>query len=194
VNSKIRTSLFYSLSFVDLSIAVSGFQGSPPASGFVARRGAGTNYTRAGPPRGPESRPPRLPHNSGARRENAPSWSATSCSPTDSLRSTIGARGLNFWVRNGTRCASPAMVADQLGAFFGSGAGSAVPWGPHSATRRTSQEDRSDPEPRIVGRRARPISTARLSASRRLHLQPINLVVYEGSYRKENSSRDGLPA
>jgi len=45
-----------------------------------------------------------------------------------------------------------------------------------------------------VGRRARPISTARLSASRRLHLQPINLVVYEGSYRKENSSRDGLPA
>ena len=128
------------------------------------------------------------------RRENAPSWSATSCSPTDSLRSTIGARGLNFWVRNGTRCASPAMVADQLGAFFGSGAGSAVPWGPHSATRRTSQEDRSDPEPRIVGRRARPISTARLSASRRLHLQPINLVVYEGSYRKENSSRDGLPA
>ena len=86
------------------------------------------------------------------------------------------------------------MVADQLGAFFGSGAGSAVPWGPHSATRRTSQEDRSDPEPRIVGRRARPISTARLSASRRLHLRPIDLVVYEGSYQKENSSRDGLPA
>ena len=34
--------------------------------------------------------------------ENAPRWSATSCSPTDSLRSTIGARGLNFRVRNGS--------------------------------------------------------------------------------------------
>ena len=33
------------------------------------------------------------------------------------LRSTIGARGLNFRVRNGTGCASPAMVADQQGAF-----------------------------------------------------------------------------
>ena len=26
------------------------------------------------------------------------------------------------------------------------------------------------------------------------HLQPINLVVYEGPYRKENSSWDPLPA
>lgn len=33
------------------------------------------------------------------------------------LRSTIGARGLNFRVRNGTGCTSPAMVADQRGAF-----------------------------------------------------------------------------
>ena len=53
-----------------------------------------------------------------SRHKNAPRWSATSCSPTDLLRSTIGARGLNFWVRNGTRCASPAMVADQQGAFL----------------------------------------------------------------------------
>lgn len=53
----------------------------------------------------------------GPGQENAPRWSATSCSPTDSLRSTIGARGLNFRVRNGTGCASPAMVADQRGAF-----------------------------------------------------------------------------
>ena len=49
--------------------------------------------------------------------ENAPRWSATSCSPTDLLRSTIGAGGLNFRVRNGTGCTSPAMVADQRGAF-----------------------------------------------------------------------------
>ena len=38
------------------------------------------------------------------------------------LRSTIGARGLNFRVRNGTGCASPAMVADQQGAFCFGGA------------------------------------------------------------------------
>ena len=38
------------------------------------------------------------------------------------LRSTIGARGLNFRVRNGTGCASPAMVADQQGAFCLGGA------------------------------------------------------------------------
>ena len=50
------------------------------------------------------------------------------------LRSTIGARGLNFRVRNGTGCTSPAMVADQRGAFGFQGAGlRPVPWGPHSA-------------------------------------------------------------
>ena len=59
----------------------------------------------------------------GPGQENAPRWSATSCSPTDSLRSTIGARGLNFRVRNGTGCASPAMVADQRGAFCCQGGG-----------------------------------------------------------------------
>ena len=32
-------------------------------------------------------------------------------------RSTIGARGLNFRVRDGTGCASPAMAAGQQGAF-----------------------------------------------------------------------------
>ena len=42
--------------------------------------------------------------------------------------------------------------------------------------------------------RARAISTARLNASRRLQLRPIDLVVYEGPYRRENSSRRRLPA
>ena len=42
--------------------------------------------------------------------------------------------------------------------------------------------------------RARPISTARLSASRRLQLRPINPVVYRGPYRRVNSSRRRLPA
>ena len=44
------------------------------------------------------------------------------------------------------------------------------------------------------GTRARPISNARLSASPRLQLRPINLVVYEGPYRKGNSSWGRLPA
>ena len=121
--------------------------------------------------------------------ENAPRWSATSCSPTDSLRSTIGARGLNFRVRNGTGCASPAMVADQRGAFCCQGA-SAVPWGPHSAA---SRRDRTPRRTRGKGR-ARPISTARLRSSHALHLRPIDLVVYQGPYRRENSSWDWLPA
>ena len=33
------------------------------------------------------------------------------------IRSTIGARGLNFRVRDGTGCASPAMAAGHQGAF-----------------------------------------------------------------------------
>ncbi len=123
------------------------------------------------------------------RRRNAPCWSATSCSPTDSLRSTIGARGLNFRVRNGTGCASPAMVADQQGAF--QGYGRAVPSGPHSVT---SDGPRGPLGIACMKRRARPISTARLNASQRLHLRPIELVVYEWPYRRENSSRDWLPA
>ncbi len=109
------------------------------------------------------------------------------------LRSTIGARGLNFRVRNGTGCTSPAMVADQRGAFGFQGAGSArCPGG------RTAQRGQTEGRPTATdlsqGRRARPISTARLSASRRLHLLPINQVVYLGPYRREDSSRDWLPA
>ena len=45
-----------------------------------------------------------------------------------------------------------------------------------------------------MGARARPISTARLNASRRLQLRPIYHVVYMGTYRRENSSRRRLPA
>lgn len=110
------------------------------------------------------------------------------------LRSTIGARGLNFRVRNGTGCTSPAMVADQRGAFGCKGPGlRPVPWGPHSAASPRT-EGRTTATPESQGGRARPISTARLSASRRLHLLPINQVVYLGPYRREDSSRDWLPA
>ena len=59
------------------------------------------------------------------------------------LRSTIGAGGLNFRVRNGTGCTSPAMVADQRGAFGCQGAGSSpVPWGPHSAAGLSHRRSR----------------------------------------------------
>ena len=71
----------------------------------------------------------------------------------------------------------------------------AVPWGPHSAT----DEDvlHLGPQDVVMGHvevRARPISTARLRRSHALHLPPINLVVYQGPYRRENSSWDWLPA
>ena len=110
------------------------------------------------------------------------------------LRSTIGARGLNFRVRNGTGCTSPAMVADQRGAFGCEGPGLARCPGGRTAQRVLGQKV-ARPRLQMSGkRRARPISTARLSASRRLHLLPINQVVYLGPYRREDSSRDWLPA
>ena len=103
---------------------------------------------------------------------NVPRWSAATCSPTDSLRSTIGARGLNFRVRHGTGCASPAMAADQRGTFSARGAGLApCPQG-RTAGLKTTLPRRSQ-GPGSGKRRARPISAARLSASRRLHLRPI---------------------
>ena len=64
-----------------------------------------------------------VPGQCPAAPANVPRWSAATCSPTDSLRSTIGARGLNFRVRHGTGCASPAMAADQRGTFSARGAG-----------------------------------------------------------------------
>ena len=194
--SEIRISLVCLRRSLDRSIRFSRYPRAGPRPWPLRR--AGNNYTHPGRPRGRESRRPRFLHNSGAwggvggrppRRRNAPCWSATSCSPTDSLRSTIGARGLNFRVRNGTGCASPAMVADQQGAF--QGYGRAVPSGPHSVT---SDGPRGPLGIACMKRRARPISTARLNASQRLHLRPIELVVYEWPYRRENSSRDWLPA
>ena len=187
------------LSLVDLSIAVSGSQGSPPPP-VVPGRAARISIIGASPPFVKVVADLHNSHTNGARvapgRENAPCWSATSCSPTDFLRSTIGARGLNFRVRNGTGCTSPAMVADQQEAFSCQGRGR-PPRALRAAQRDADelpQEARSRSDHRNVEGRARPISTARLSASRRLHLQPIDLVVYKGSYRKENSSWDGLPA
>ena len=128
-----------------------------------------------------------------SRHKNAPCWSATSClSPPDLLRSTIGARGLNFWVRNGTRCASPAMVADQQGVFLYQRV--------FSRALRAAQCDVKFKGFKITHqsnilkkRRARPISNARLNALQHLHLHPINLVVYKGSYRRKTHLGMGFP-
>ena len=60
------------------------------------------------------------------------------------LRSTIGARGLNFRVRDGSGCASPAMAAGRQGAFCCCRAGRvAVPSGPHSVTGTEASTRRS---------------------------------------------------
>ena len=103
-----------------------------PAGGPRKQRGARPGRCRDGPP----------------LRENAPCWSAAPCSPTAFRRSTIGARGLNFRVRNGTGCASPAMAADQQGAFCCHGR-APVPSGPHSA--RTPNAPGSRARPRDPG-------------------------------------------
>ena len=82
-----------------------------------------------------------------------------------------------------------AYPAVQSGAFCLRG-GPAAPWGPHSARK---QDPPGPPMGRACGG-ARPISAARLRRSPALHLRPIELVVYEWPYRREISSRDGLPA
>ena len=54
-------------------------------------------------------------------------------------RSTIGARGLNFRVRDGTGCASPAMAAGQQGAFSSAG--------PPVRALRAAQRSKAPPGP-----------------------------------------------
>ena len=66
------------------------------------------------------------------------------------------------------------------------------PWRPHGGHgQKMAHRARCFPS-RM--RRARAISAARLSASPRLHLRPIDQVVYLGPYRKVDSSRRRLPA
>ena len=110
------------------SIAVSGFQGSPRPvrpreEPIYAARGprAASSPRSTEPPRearhreggpGACTQAPGPPPGPNARRRPA-----TPCSPTGYPRSTIGARGLNFRVRNGTGCATPATVAGLRRAF-----------------------------------------------------------------------------
>ena len=129
-----------------------------------------------------------------SRHKNAPCWSATSCSPTDysAVPSALGGLTSGFGMGPGvpplpwsltnkgyscfTRVFSRALRAAQCDVKFKG-------FKKHASVQNILKK-----------RRARPISNARLNALQHLHLHPINLVVYKGSYRKENSSWDGLPA
>ena len=129
-----------------------------------------------------------------SRHKNAPCWSATSCSPTDysAVPSALGGLTSGFGMGPGVpplpwsltnkgysclmRVFSRALRAAQCDVKFKG-------FKNHASVQNILKK-----------RRARPISNARLNALQHLHLHPINLVVYKGSYRKENSSWDGLPA
>ena len=120
--------------------------------------------------------------------------SAAPCPPTDFLRSTLGARGLSFRVRNGTGRAPPALAADRWAAPPALGLG--PPRALRAAQRAEDTETLSRsaaPALRALGPgrverrvRARAISAARLRRSPALHLRPIDQVVYLGPYRKGN--------
>ena len=110
-------------------------------------------------------------------------------------RSTSGDGGLSCRVRHGTG-RSPPPWSRSRGALPALGALRGRPEGRMALLRRKPSfaRDRAPGIFRARMARARAISTARLNASRRLQLRPIDLVVYEGPYRRENSSRRRLPA
>ena len=89
--------------------------------------------------------------------------------------------GLNFRVRHGAGCAPAAKAADRAGRRPARAPARAL--GAAWRARRTAVAGaRGASAAAACGRlqEARPISAARLSASRRLHLRPIGLVVCEG--------------
>jgi hypothetical protein len=83
--------------------------------------------------------------------------------------STIGAGGLNFSVRNGKRCTPAAMTAQIVEV-----AGSTRAHPQNSIAASTCSKSRP-----------RAISTGPLNALLRLHVPPINVVVYHGPYSLE---------
>jgi hypothetical protein len=106
---------------------------------------------------------------------------ATTYSPTGRPRSTIGAGGLNFSVRNGKRCIPAAIVTLSKKDIFGC----------------KPQRDRSSISENCIGEKPsspRLISTTRLNTSLCLHLWPINLVVYQESYSLNGDGRPHLEA
>ncbi len=112
----------------------------------------------------------------GGRRPTLPG----ACAP-----STIGAGGLNFSVRNGKRCIPAAMTAqivegarrrrkvNRAARLREAPSNRAQPSKLHSSSRRCSKS------------RPRAISTAPLSALLRVHVPPIDVVVFHGPYSLE---------
>ena len=126
--------------------------------------------------------------------QNARRGSATSCSPTGypAVPSALGGLTSGFGMGPGVPPLPWSLTHD--------GRSSGLPSG--RALRAAQRGDSRRPSPLMTAHetrssmrvRARPISAARLRRSHALHLPPIDLVVCQGPYRKENSSWDGLPA
>lgn len=110
-------------------------------------------------------------------------------------RSTSGDGGLSCRVRHGSGRSPPPWSRPRkaLGCSGSPRGALKAAWRVKLITNPSGYQDRG-PESGARMARARAISTARLNASRRLQLRPIDLVVYEGPYRRENSSRRRLPA
>ena len=109
--------------------------------------------------------------------------SATTCPPTDCTAVLSAMEGLTSGFGMGPGVPPPPWSLSSPGASE-EHPGGRIARRPHP--NRTTACGAPLPEGDGGRRRARPISTARLSASRRLQLRPINLVVYEGPYRKED--------
>ena len=115
-----------------------GARGAPPEHRPPARRGRSAR----GPPdktkKARAGRSPRGPARTRAKRKR-PLLAGGVLLSHGLHRSTIGARGLNFRVRDGTGCASPAMAAGQQGAFSSAG--------PPVRALRAAQRSKAPPGP-----------------------------------------------
>ena len=161
-----------------------------PRAGMQGRRRpVDPGALRAGNP--PRTAKGPLPGPLSARK--APRAGATTPPPADFLRSTPGDGGLSCRVRDGTG-RSPPPWSRPRGALAPRAL--RTPSGRPGGRMAHGREEPPRP-PGLAARRmarARAISTARLNASRRLQLRPIDQMVYLGPYRRENSSRRRLPA
>lgn len=155
-----------------------------------------SEFVRSGFKRKKRGRPRGLPLLHSRWRLGAVHRSAAPWPPTGWPRSTLGAMGLSFRVRNGTGRAPHALAADRWAAPTVTVSGVSpralgAAWRIGGVTRghpraRTAHERWVPRAARCGSGRARAISAARLRLSPALHLPSIDQVVYLGPYRKEN--------
>ena len=103
-------------------------------------------------------------------------------------RSTIGAEGLNFRVRNGTGCFPLAIAAGNSIEF------SALCFGRSSGATQWTRVPVARVQVVRAGSSPRPVSTGQLSTSRCLHFRPINPVVWLGALPTRGGGRPHLEA